>query len=143
MYYYLLIQRADLLPVLSKKKKGHGICTCLLNLLPNLSRAYKIIFFIAREGYHIQYLINIVENDVLQFVVLGCGIVPHYGNKWKAQNWQDMRHTKGVNGKQKALSNDMEMIKTAYGSIIATSAHVMKGNLFLQSHSLIRNTLTQ
>lgn len=64
------------------------------------------------KSYHIQYLSNIVENDVLQFAVLGCGIVPHYSNKWKAQNWQDMRNTKGVDGKQNALSNDMEMIKT-------------------------------
>lgn len=45
-YYYFLIQRS---PASSFKKKGHGLCTCLLNLLSNLSRAYRIIFFIAWE----------------------------------------------------------------------------------------------
>ena len=60
-----------------------------------------------------EYLCYTVDNGALHFFILGCSIAPRKGNKWKAKNWQDVRNTKGVNGEQKALSNDMEMIKTA------------------------------
>jgi hypothetical protein len=59
----------------------------------------------------LQYLYYNIDGDILHLTFLGRGVTTVDGNKRKTKNWQDVRNTKGINGKKKPLTDYLEMIK--------------------------------